>query len=257
MTTTVPGFSSKTFLLLAFAVAASSIVGSATAATLGLDDEVYHRGRLGDVTGDNGPSIREQMHRRMKHRSVKAPTCPSKVSFSGSKSKSDRGDKCTAPIACGDVIDGETTLTSNLICPELFTGTALTLMGSGAVLNCNGFGILRTQGDYDSISDGTGLSLEGGATAVNCAVRGWNVGVTMNEGSNTLADSIIERNKIGVSNTVFRIFSVVFRFVFPPAPSVQSRETPGFSNSDMFPFLHRAPPSRSKSSHYKKATVRR
>jgi hypothetical protein len=106
------------------------------------------------------------------------------------------GSACASPavagtLMCGYAFTGAVSLTSPLECT---TATALTLDGADAVLDCGGNLIFA-----DAIVSGSiGILLQNGATAINCMVSGFETGVSMDGGDNTLQDSTIFDNGIGV-----------------------------------------------------------
>lgn len=106
------------------------------------------------------------------------------------------GSACASPavagtVMCGEAFTGAVSLTSPLEC---FYWNALTLTGPDAVLDCGGNLIFT-----DSIVAGSiGILLQDGATAINCMVSGFETGVSMVGGANTLQDSTIFDNGDGV-----------------------------------------------------------
>jgi hypothetical protein len=134
-----------------------------------------------------------------------ATTCGGKGKGStGSVGKGGKGssDVCTEPIApllCGATIDNiQVQLATSLGCTADLT--ALTVVGPEAVLDCNGNMVYRvTDGVANPLADGSiGILLLDGATAINCYVKGYGVGVEI-DGDGTLADSTVFRNRVGVS----------------------------------------------------------
>mmetsp|Transcript_28021 Transcript_28021/g.46369 ORF Transcript_28021/g.46369 Transcript_28021/m.46369 type:complete len:584 (-) Transcript_28021:493-2244(-) len=90
-------------------------------------------------------------------------------------------------IQCGATITGFTKLNSNLICNANDASSGLVLSGRNAVLDCAKNSIVGPTGTSNSNS--IGITLIGGATALNCNVQGFNVGVLMEDGNNIFKDS--------------------------------------------------------------------
>ena len=98
------------------------------------------------------------------------------------------GPGCAAPaLACGDTITTDTTLLGNLTC----NGTALNVLTSNLIINCNGNTI-------EGNGSGVGIYFEGteNITLANCTIKSFNFGAFFNASS----DSILTGNNF-LNNT--------------------------------------------------------
>mmetsp|Transcript_16547 Transcript_16547/g.28864 ORF Transcript_16547/g.28864 Transcript_16547/m.28864 type:complete len:492 (+) Transcript_16547:257-1732(+) len=90
-------------------------------------------------------------------------------------------------VHCGNSLSGYVQLTSNLVCND---ASGLTISGSSSVLDCNHFAIIQPVGSTTTTTT-QGLTLTGGARAVNCKIVGFDVGVLMEDGNNVLQNSVV------------------------------------------------------------------
>ena len=89
---------------------------------------------------------------------------------------------CGSTVQCGQTFTGEVKLTEDLYCPQTTSGNcAITLEGEDAVLDCNQYMI---DGDDDSQFDspGNGICLRNSASAINCYVQKFLVGIYVENG---------------------------------------------------------------------------
>lgn len=85
---------------------------------------------------------------------------------------------CGSTVQCGQTFTGEVKLTEDLYCPQTTSGNcAITLEGEDAVLDCNQYMI-----DGDGFSPGNGICLRNSASAINCYVQNFLVGIYVENG---------------------------------------------------------------------------
>eukprot|EP00985_Skeletonema_marinoi_P016618 scaffold8976_cov173-Skeletonema_marinoi.AAC.2 len=87
---------------------------------------------------------------------------------------------CGSTVQCGQTFTGEVKLTEDLYCPQTTSGNcAITLEGEDAVLDCNQYMI---DGDDNSPGNGNGICLRNSASAINCYVQKFLLGIYVENG---------------------------------------------------------------------------
>jgi len=101
---------------------------------------------------------------------------------------------CGSTVQCGQTFTGEELeLTEDLYCPQTTSGDcAITLEGEDAVLDCNQFMI-----DGDS-SVGNGICILNGASAINCYVQKFLIGIYVENGGEVKDCEVMFNDGFGI-----------------------------------------------------------